>query len=44
VLYKGKIVRSGGRELASELEEKGYDWITKEIDEAEGIVVAGARE
>jgi Fe-S cluster assembly ATP-binding protein len=32
VLYKGKIVRSGGRELASELEEKGYDWITNEID------------
>jgi Fe-S cluster assembly ATP-binding protein len=36
VLYKGKIVRSGGRELASELEEKGYDWITNEIDAAEG--------
>ncbi len=32
VLYKGRIVRSGGRELALELEEKGYDWITKEID------------
>jgi Fe-S cluster assembly ATP-binding protein len=27
VLYKGRIVRSGGRELALELEEKGYDWI-----------------
>lgn len=27
VLYKGKIVRSGGKELALELEEKGYDWI-----------------
>jgi Fe-S cluster assembly ATP-binding protein len=37
VLYKGKIVRSGGRELASELEEKGYDWITNEIDAAEGL-------
>ena len=32
VLYKGRIVRSGGRELASELEAKGYDWITNEID------------
>jgi Fe-S cluster assembly ATP-binding protein len=32
VLYKGRIVRSGGRELASELEAKGYDWITSEID------------
>jgi len=29
VLYKGKIIKSGGKELALELEEKGYDWITK---------------
>jgi Fe-S cluster assembly ATP-binding protein len=35
VLYKGKIVRSGGSELASELEAKGYDWITEEIDAKE---------
>lgn len=27
VLYKGKIVKSGTKELALELEEKGYDWI-----------------
>ena len=27
VLYQGRIVRSGDRELALELEEKGYDWI-----------------
>lgn len=27
VLYRGKIVKSGGKELALELEEKGYDWI-----------------
>jgi Fe-S cluster assembly ATP-binding protein len=27
VLYRGRIVRSGGKELALELEEKGYDWI-----------------
>jgi Fe-S cluster assembly ATP-binding protein len=27
VLYNGMIVRSGGKELALELEEKGYDWI-----------------
>ncbi|MFM8455760.1 MAG: Fe-S cluster assembly ATPase SufC, partial [Ignavibacteria bacterium] len=26
VLYKGKIVKTGGKELALELEEKGYDW------------------
>jgi Fe-S cluster assembly ATP-binding protein len=33
VLYKGKIIKSGGKELALELEEKGYDWITNPIDE-----------
>jgi Fe-S cluster assembly ATP-binding protein len=27
VLYDGRIVKSGGKELALELEEKGYDWI-----------------
>ncbi len=31
VLYDGKIVKSGGKELAFELEEKGYDWIKKEV-------------
>jgi Fe-S cluster assembly ATP-binding protein len=30
VLFEGKIVKSGGKELALELEEKGYDWIKKE--------------
>ena len=32
VLYKGRIVKSGGPELALDLEEKGYDWIKKEVD------------
>jgi Fe-S cluster assembly ATP-binding protein len=27
VLYQGMIVKSGGKELAQELEQKGYDWI-----------------
>ncbi|NCQ58929.1 MAG: Fe-S cluster assembly ATPase SufC [Flavobacteriales bacterium CG18_big_fil_WC_8_21_14_2_50_32_9] len=31
VLYDGKIVKSGGKELALELEEKGYDWIKNEL-------------
>jgi Fe-S cluster assembly ATP-binding protein len=31
VLFDGRIVRSGGKELALELEEKGYDWITKDV-------------
>ena len=30
VLYNGKIVKSGGKELALELEERGYDWIKQE--------------
>jgi Fe-S cluster assembly ATP-binding protein len=30
VLHDGRIVRSGGRELALELEERGYDWLTRE--------------
>jgi Fe-S cluster assembly ATP-binding protein len=32
VLYNGQIVRSGTKELALELEEKGYDWIKDEVD------------
>jgi Fe-S cluster assembly ATP-binding protein len=32
VLYNGRIVKSGGKEFALELEEKGYDWIKKEVD------------
>lgn len=31
VLYKGKIVKSGTKELALELESKGYDWVKDEI-------------
>ncbi len=31
VLYDGKIVKSGDKKLALELEKKGYDWITKEF-------------
>ena len=32
VLYKGRIVKTAGPELALELEEKGYDWIKEEVD------------
>ena len=34
VLYKGRIVKTAGPELALELEEKGYDWIKEELGEA----------
>lgn len=37
VLYNGRIVRSGTKELALELEEKGYDWIKETVD-AEGAI------
>ncbi|MBJ7879461.1 Fe-S cluster assembly ATPase SufC [Gelidibacter salicanalis] len=32
VLFEGRIVKSGGKELAHELEEKGYDWIKEEVN------------
>jgi Fe-S cluster assembly ATP-binding protein len=32
VLYKGRIVKSGTKELAMELEDKGYDWIKEEVE------------
>ena len=32
VLYHGRIVHSGGPELALELEERGYDWIKQQVD------------
>lgn len=34
VLYQGRIVKSGPKELAYELEEKGYDWIKAEVEAA----------
>ena len=37
VMYNGKIVKSGTKELALELEEKGYDWIKKELGEKVGV-------
>jgi Fe-S cluster assembly ATP-binding protein len=33
ILYNGRIVKTAGRELAIELEQRGYDWIKKEIEE-----------
>src|ERR1043166_4509255 len=35
VLYDGRIVKSGTKELALELEERGYDYIKKEVHEGE---------
>lgn len=32
VMYDGRIVKTAGKELALELEEKGYEWIKKEVD------------
>jgi Fe-S cluster assembly ATP-binding protein len=33
IIYEGRIVRSGGKDLALTLEEKGYDWIKEEFGE-----------
>ena len=40
VLYRGRIVRSGGKELALELEEKGYDWIKEAVGNQPSAVSA----
>lgn len=37
VMVDGRIVRNGGKELALELEEKGYDWIREEIKETASV-------
>ena len=36
ILYKGRIVKSGGPELALEIEQRGFDWIKEEVDKKEG--------
>ena len=33
VLYLGQIIKSGGKELALALEEKGYDWVIQEFED-----------
>jgi Fe-S cluster assembly ATP-binding protein len=40
VLYRGRIVRSGGKELALELEEKGYDWIKEAVGGQQSAISA----
>ncbi|MBP6757472.1 MAG: Fe-S cluster assembly ATPase SufC, partial [Bacteroidia bacterium] len=35
ILYKGRIVKSGGKELALEMEAKGYDEIKREFESVE---------
>lgn len=37
VLYDGKIIKSGGKELAFELEDKGYDWLKNKNFETEAV-------
>ncbi len=32
VLYKGRIIKTAGKELAKEIEEKGYDWLINEAE------------
>ena len=35
VLYEGRIVKSGDKSLALDLEEKGYEWIRQELEKAD---------
>jgi Fe-S cluster assembly ATP-binding protein len=37
VLYDGRIVKTGNKELALELEEKGYDWLKEEVHQKESV-------
>lgn len=37
ILYKGRIVYTGGPELALEIEKKGYDWIKAEVDKQDEL-------
>jgi Fe-S cluster assembly ATP-binding protein len=40
VMYDGRIVKSGGKELALELEDKGYEWL-KPVEEENEVGVNG---
>jgi Fe-S cluster assembly ATP-binding protein len=43
VLVDGRIVKSGGKELAEELEQKGYEWIEEEVASSNAEEVLAAR-
>jgi Fe-S cluster assembly ATP-binding protein len=43
VLYDGRIVKTAGKELAHELEKKGYDWIKKEVEKNEVAWTTGLK-
>jgi Fe-S cluster assembly ATP-binding protein len=43
VLYDGRIVKTAGKELAHELEKKGYDWIRKEVEKNEVAWTSGLK-
>ena len=44
VMYRGRIVKSGGADLALEIESRGYDWIIEDLDESLKAEVPVARE
>ena len=39
VLVDGRLVMSGGKELALELEDKGYDWVKESMESADQVTV-----
>lgn len=38
VLYDGRIVKSGGKQLALELERRGYDWVIEEVEQQQATL------
>ena len=44
VLYRGRVIRSGGPELALEIEKRGYDWIIADLPEDEKLADFGTPE
>ena len=44
VLVDGRLVKSGGKELALELEEKGYDWIIEEVQQKRKALASSKKE
>jgi len=43
VMYKGRIIKSGGRELGHKLDEEGYDWVIAEETEKQRLLQAEAK-
>jgi hypothetical protein len=43
-MYQGQVIRSGGADLAEEIEKRGYDWIIGDLPQEEGSSAGQQRE